>query len=52
VTRDIRGRDHWLSLRPEGLSGAEQWIHEQTAFWARRVDALEARLRATESDNG
>jgi DNA-binding transcriptional ArsR family regulator len=44
ISRDVRGREHWLSLRPEGLSLAEQWIHQQTAFWSRRADALDARL--------
>jgi DNA-binding transcriptional ArsR family regulator len=45
VSREVRGREHWVSLRPEGLSLAENWIHEQTGFWSRRTDALEARLR-------
>ena len=45
VHREIRGREHWLSLQPAGLETAEQWIHEQTLFWSRRVDALSARLR-------
>jgi DNA-binding transcriptional ArsR family regulator len=45
VTRHVRGRDHWLSLRSHALSPAETWIHEQTAFWSRRTDALEARLQ-------
>ena len=44
VTRQVRGREHWLSLRPEGLSLAEEWIHVQTSFWTRRAEALEARL--------
>lgn len=44
VRRDIRGREHWLSIRAEGLSAAEGWIHAQTAFWSRRADALAARL--------
>ena len=44
ITREIRGRDHWLSLRPEGLAAAQTWIRDQTAFWTRRADALEARL--------
>jgi hypothetical protein len=26
------------------LSAAERWIRDQTAFWSRRADALEARL--------
>ena len=51
VTRDIRGRDHWLTFRPEGLSPAEQWIHDQAAFWSRRADALEARLRASRPEH-
>jgi DNA-binding transcriptional ArsR family regulator len=44
VRRVVRGREHWLSIRPEGFSAAETWIGEQTAFWSRRADALAARL--------
>lgn len=44
VTREVRGREHWLSLRPDGLTGAAQWMDEQTAFWSTRADALAARL--------
>jgi DNA-binding transcriptional ArsR family regulator len=44
VRRDIRGREHWLSVRPEGLRLAEHWIAEQTSFWSTRADALAARL--------
>ena len=44
VQRAIRGREHWVSIRPEGLTAAEGWIREQTAFWSRRADALAARL--------
>ena len=51
VTRDVRGRDHWLTFRPDGLSPAERWIHDQAAFWSRRADALEARLRAGRSEH-
>jgi DNA-binding transcriptional ArsR family regulator len=47
ITREIRGREHWLSVRPEGLRGAEDWLREQSAFWARRADALAARLTRT-----
>jgi DNA-binding transcriptional ArsR family regulator len=46
VTREVRGRDHWLSLRMAALAPAESWIHEQTEFWSRRADALESRLRS------
>jgi DNA-binding transcriptional ArsR family regulator len=47
VRRSVRGREHWLSLRPEGLTAAGDWIAEQTEFWSRRADALAARLAAT-----
>jgi DNA-binding transcriptional ArsR family regulator len=42
VRREIRGREHWLSLRPEGLSPAQRWM---TDFWSVRADALATRLR-------
>jgi DNA-binding transcriptional ArsR family regulator len=45
IRREVRGREHWLSVRPEGLREAEGWIREQSAFWTRRADALAARLR-------
>ena len=45
VRREVRGREHWLSVRPEGLTAAQQWIAEQTAFWSTRADALAAHLR-------
>ena len=46
VRREVHGREHWLSVRPEGLRSAERWIHDQTAFWSRRADALAAAHRA------
>jgi DNA-binding transcriptional ArsR family regulator len=45
VRREVRGREHWLSLQPDGLAMAQRWIDEQTDFWSTRADALEARLR-------
>ena len=45
VRRRVQGREHWLSLRPDGLEMAQQWINEQTEFWSRRADALSERLR-------
>ena len=44
VHREVRGREHWLSVRPAGLRAAEGWIAEQSAFWSQRADALGARL--------
>ena len=45
VRREVRGREHWLSARPDGLKSAQHWIDEQTDFWSTRADALSERLR-------
>lgn len=45
VRREVRGREHWLSLQPGGLTAAQQWIDEQADFWSTRADALSRRLR-------
>lgn len=45
VRREVRGREHWLSLQPEGLTMAQKWLTEQTDFWSTRADALADRLR-------
>ena len=44
VKREVRGREHWLSLQPDALTLAERWIGEQTSFSARRAEALARRL--------
>lgn len=46
VSREVRGREHWLSVRSEGLLAAQEWIAEQAEFWSDRADALAARLAA------
>lgn len=45
VQREVRGREHWVSLKQDGLTMAQQWMTEQTDFWSTRADALAARLR-------
>ena len=44
IEREVRGRDHWLTVRSAGLQPAEEWIAEQVSFWSPRADALAARL--------
>jgi predicted ArsR family transcriptional regulator len=44
IEREVRGRDHWLTVRSAGLRPAEEWIAEQVSFWSLRADALAARL--------
>jgi len=50
IRREVRGREHWLSVRPDRLRLAETWIGEQTAFWSDRADALAARLARRDHD--
>jgi DNA-binding transcriptional ArsR family regulator len=45
IQREIRGREHWLSVAPDGLRQAERWISAQSSFWSARADALAARLQ-------
>ena len=47
IRREVRGREHWLSVRPDGFRYAERWIAEQTAFWSDRADAVMERLHRT-----
>ena len=44
IEREVRGRDHWLTVRSAGFGPAEEWIAEQVSFWSPRADALAARL--------
>ena len=36
IRREVRGREHWLSVRPDGLQAAGSWIEEQRSFWTKR----------------
>ena len=40
IEREVRGREHWLSVRPGALVEAEAWIAQQSAFWSRSADAV------------
>jgi DNA-binding transcriptional ArsR family regulator len=41
IRRNIRGREHHLSLHAEPLREAVQWAESYREFWERRLDALE-----------
>src|SRR2546428_13787102 len=44
VRRRVRGRGHWLKLRPEPLPAATRWLEHYRGFWEARLDALAALL--------
>jgi DNA-binding transcriptional ArsR family regulator len=41
VRRSVRGREHWLALRPAPLRDASRWLEHYRQFWDDRLDALE-----------
>jgi DNA-binding transcriptional ArsR family regulator len=45
VSRSVEGRDHLLSLNPQPLAEARDWIETYRAYWESRLDALEAHFR-------
>ena len=49
VRRRVSGRDHFLSLDSAPLDDASEWMQRQRAAWGRRLDRLEAALRAEDA---
>lgn len=49
VSRRVAGRDHYLSLERKPFDELTQWMLETRDFWNRRLDALEAALRAEDA---
>ena len=50
VGRQIRGREHVLSFKPESLDGAADWIEAHRALWKGRLRALDALLKEEDRD--
>lgn len=46
VIRHRRGREHYLSFRPDPLASIKDWIARQESFWAAGLQALDELLRA------
>ena len=51
VRRDVRGRTHFCRLEASRLAEAEAWLRHYQRFWAGRLDALDAILRAEDNAN-
>jgi DNA-binding transcriptional ArsR family regulator len=45
VTRVVEGRTHRLSLEPEGLGEAAEWMDRQRALWGRLFDVVDDYLK-------
>jgi DNA-binding transcriptional ArsR family regulator len=50
VRRRVRGREHWLRLRPQPLREASRWLAHYRTFWNARLDALERLLLAQKGE--
>jgi len=46
VRRRVQGRSHICRIEPAPLAAAEEWLRYYERFWTRRLDALDALLRA------
>jgi len=44
VRREVRGREHILSVNPQPLDQVEEWIATQRALWKHRLRSLDALL--------
>jgi len=49
VTRVVEGRTHRLSLEPEVLSVAADWMDHQRAVWERLFDVVDESLKEESS---
>ena len=48
VHREVKGRTHWLALRPDALGEAVAWMERQRAQWARMFDVIDEYLKEKE----
>ncbi len=46
VTREARGRERVCRIDPAALDDARAWLEFHERFWAERLDALDALVRA------
>ena len=49
VRREVIGRTHRLSLEPDVLSEAADWMDRQRALWGRLFDVVDEYLKEEES---
>ncbi len=49
INRVVEGRTHRLSLEPQALEGAVEWIDRQRALWGGMFDAVEDYLSEKET---
>jgi DNA-binding transcriptional ArsR family regulator len=50
ISRTKHGREYQMTLNPEALAEAQQWLEFHKTFWNRQFDSLE-RYLAEQTDN-
>jgi len=51
IERERRGREVFISLRPEGLRLVADWVHEYERFWNEKLDDFEGYFRQKHRSN-
>lgn len=49
VRRKVQGRSHICRIEPSPLATADRWLRYYERFWNKRLDALEALLKAEDA---
>jgi DNA-binding transcriptional ArsR family regulator len=49
VRRKVEGRAHVCRIEPAPLAEAEAWLRFYESFWSRKLDALDAALKAEDA---
>lgn len=52
VRREVRGREHWLHLVPDGFATGAAWFEHYSAFWSGSADRLAALVAGLETSEG
>jgi DNA-binding transcriptional ArsR family regulator len=45
IEREKRGREVFISLRPQALRLVADWVHEYERFWTERLDTFEGHFK-------
>jgi len=48
IAREKKGREVFISLRPQGLRLVADWVHEYEHFWNERLDQFEGYFKEQE----
>jgi DNA-binding transcriptional ArsR family regulator len=49
LRRKVQGRSHICRIEPSPLAAADRWLRYYERFWNKRLDALEALLKAEDA---